>query len=65
MGKYEPHQIDYTDEELDELLSAVDNKSIYPDASSEEHGLMSTDDKDKLDGIIALTNLEIEEILQG
>lgn len=53
------HQIAYTDEELDDILDAVFNKTVYGEATGESHGLMSTEDKEKLDGIRPISNEEI------
>ena len=53
--------------EVQELLDQVENKSIYPNATTSVAGLMSADDKEKLDDAPnrALTNLEIEAILNS
>lgn len=40
---------------MQQLLDAVENKTIYPDATEQEHGLMSTSDKTKLDNIMVIT----------
>lgn len=45
---------------MQELLDAVENKTVYPDATEQEHGLMSTSDKTKLDNIMVITTEDIE-----
>ena len=44
----------------EQLLDEVENKTVYPDATQQEHGLMSTSDKTKLDTIMVITSEEIE-----
>lgn len=59
------YELSYEAEEIDSLLKSVDEKSIYDDASQESHGLMSSEDKAKLDKIGALSNDEIASIVNG
>lgn len=40
-----------TGDSVRDLLDAVENKTIYPDATQQEHGLLSTEDKTKLDSL--------------
>ena len=53
------HQIAYTDEELDDILDAVFNRTVYGEASAASRGLMSVSDKVKLDAIRPISNSEI------
>lgn len=59
------YELSYEAEEIDTLLKSVDEKSIYDDASKESHGLMSSEDKSKLDEIGTLSNDEIASIVNG
>lgn len=59
------YELSYEAEEIDALLKSVDEKSIYDDASPESRGLMSSEDKAKLDKIGALSNDEIASIVNG
>lgn len=43
------HYLKYTAEQIDGLLDAVHDKTIYDDATQQEHGLLSTIDKTKID----------------
>ena len=49
---------------MQEILDAVENKTIYPDATEQEHGLMSTSDKTKLDNSYTKDeiNAKVDEI---
>ena len=63
MAAYKIHR---TGANVEALLDMVDNKTIYDPATSSADGLMSSEDKTRLDGmpdIEALTNLEIENLL--
>ena len=57
------YDLKYEAEKIDELLTSVDEKTIYPKASSESDGLMSQEDKKKLDDIEPITNEEIAILL--
>jgi hypothetical protein len=46
------YKINRTGDNVKALLDAVENKTIYPDASWNEHGLMSKADKIKLDNLV-------------
>jgi len=59
------YELSYEAEEIDALLKSVDEKSIYGDASQESRGLMSSEDKAKLDEIGTLSNDEIASIVNG
>lgn len=64
MAAYKIHR---TGANVEELLDMVDNKTIYNPATTSTDGLMSSQDKTKLDemsDIAALTNLEIENLLR-
>ena len=55
-----------TGPQVQEAITQVREKTIYPDASQTEHGLMSKTDKKKLDELEdteALSILEINELL--
>lgn len=55
-----------TGPQVQEAITQVREKSIYPDASQSAHGLMSITDKTKLDNlenVEALSILEIDELL--
>lgn len=58
------YKLDYEGEKVDDLLQQVDEKTIYDDASQDEHGLMGTEDKVKLDEIQTMTNQEIEALFR-
>ena len=45
------YELKYTAEEIDGILESIDEKTIYDDATQSEHGLMSVEDKTKLDGL--------------
>ena len=45
------YELKYTAEEIDGILESVDEKTIYDDATQSEHGLMSAEDKTKVDAI--------------
>lgn len=45
------YELKYTAEEIDGILESIDEKTIYGDATQSEHGLMSVEDKTKLDGL--------------
>lgn len=49
------YKLKQTGAKVQELLDAVENKTVYPDATQQEHGLMSTSDKTKLDNIMVIT----------
>lgn len=49
--------------EKDVPASAVFTDTTYDDASTDEHGLMSTKDKSKLDGIEAASDEEVSEMI--
>lgn len=59
------YELSYEAEEIDALLKSVDEKSIYEDASQVSRGLMSSEDKSKLDEIGTLSNDEIASIVNG
>lgn len=55
-----------TGEQVQEAITDVREKTIYDNATQIERGLMSKEDKKKLDNIesdLALSILEIDEIL--
>lgn len=54
------YKLKQTGAKVQQLLDAVEGKTIYPDATEQEHGLMSTSDKTKLDNIMVITSEEIE-----
>ena len=54
------YKLKQTGAKVQELLDAVENKTVYPDATEQEHGLMSTSDKTKLDNIMVITTEDIE-----
>ena len=62
MGAY---RINRTGDDVSDLLDQVAGKSIYPNATRSTAGLMSAEDKSKVEEVpdTALTNLEIEAIL--
>lgn len=45
------YQLNRTGDNVADLLNQVERKTIYPDATPEMHGLLSTTDKAKLDGL--------------
>ena len=54
-----------TGSEVQEILDDVEDKTIYDDATQQEHGLMSAIDKKKLDEDVpykALTYAEIDRL---
>lgn len=55
------YELSYTAERIDEMLKEVDEHTIYSDATTEEHGLMSATDKTKLDAL--QTAQEIDDAL--
>lgn len=61
------YRINRTGDNVSDLLDQVDNKSIYPNATQSTAGLMSAEDKGKLDDAPdrPLTNLEIEAIMNS
>lgn len=46
------YKINRTGDNVKALLDAVENKTIYPDATWSEHGLMSAADKVRLDNLV-------------
>lgn len=54
------YKLKQTGAKVQQLLDAVENKTIYPDATEQEHGLMSASDKTKLDNIMVITSEDIE-----
>lgn len=57
------YKLDRTGESVENLLNSVDDKSIYPIVTKNFDGLMSKEDKMKLDEIIEDDNsLSDEEI---
>lgn len=54
------YKLKQTGAKVQQLLDAVENKTVYSDATEQEHGLMSTSDKSKLDNIMVITNEDIE-----
>lgn len=54
------YKLKQTGAKVQEILDAIENKTIYPDATQQQHGLMSTSDKAKLDTIMVITNEDIE-----
>lgn len=54
------YKLSYEAEEIDDLLKSVDEKTVYDDATTEESGLMSAEDKKKLDDIDAMSNEDID-----
>lgn len=57
---YKGYELKQTGAKVQQILDAVENKTIYPDATQQQHGLMSTSDKAKLDTIMVITKEEIE-----
>lgn len=51
--------------EVQEILDDVQQKTVYDRATSSKDGLMSSTDKQKLDSYQALSNMEIENILNN
>lgn len=45
------YRIFRTGDDVSHLLDLVEDKAIYPDATQDEHGLLSIVDKTKLDGL--------------
>ena len=39
------YKLKQTGAKVQQLLDEVENKTVYPDATQQEHGLMSTSDK--------------------
>ena len=62
MGAKDYDMTQYSGDDVAELLNQVDEKRIYNEATPEQHGLMGAGDKDKLDGIIPITNAELAEL---
>lgn len=54
------YKLKQTGAKVQQLLDEVENKTVYPDATQQEHGLMSISDKTKLDNVMVITNEEIE-----
>lgn len=54
------YKLKQTGAKVQQILDAVENKTVYPDATQQKHGLMSTSDKTKLDNVMVITNEEIE-----
>lgn len=54
------YKLTQTGAKVQQLLDAVENKTVYPDATQQEHGLMSAADKAKLDTIMVITAEDIE-----
>ena len=54
-----------TGEKVQQILDQVEDKTVYDVATQNSDGLMSASDKQKLDGCVALTNMEIEELLNN
>lgn len=54
-----------TGEEVQQILDQVEDKTVYDVATQDSNGLMSASDKKKLDGCVAITNMEIEELLNN
>lgn len=54
-----------TGEEVQQILDQVKDKTVYDVATQNSDGLMSASDKQKLDGCVTLTNMEIEELLNN
>ena len=52
------YNLNRTGDNVADLLNQVEQKTIYNDATQEEHGLMSAADKRKLDGLM-------DEVLYG
>jgi hypothetical protein len=66
MANLNGYRLIETGPQVQEAITQVREKTIYPDASQSVHGLMSTTDKTKLDNLEdmdALTILEIDELL--
>lgn len=57
------YELQYTAEHIDELLQQVDEKTVYAEATQSSHGLMSADDKTKLDTLP--TGQQIQSSLGG
>ena len=53
------YELSYTAERIDEMLKEVDENTIYSDATTEEHGLMSATDKAKLDALQTGQQIEV------
>ena len=56
------YKIDRTGENVEDLLDSVDDKTIYPDASITERGLMTKEDKIKLKSLEDDEEMSLEEI---
>jgi len=52
------YELSYTAERIDEMLKEVDEHTIYSDATTEEHGLMSATDKAKLGAMPNITSYD-------
>lgn len=59
------YELSYDSEKIDDILKQVDKKTVYEEATADEHGLMSTEDKVKLSEIDAMTYAEIAEIVRN
>ena len=57
------YKLSYEAEEIDNLLKTVDEKTVYDDATTEESGLMSAEDKKKLDDIGTMSNEDIDNAI--
>jgi len=57
------YELKYTAEEIDGILESVDEKTIYDDATQSAHGLMSAEDKSKLDALP--TSQQLDSSLSG
>lgn len=67
MGKdKDGYRLGYEDYEIDDLLRQVKDKTVYKEATTEQAGLLSAEDKAVIDDMSeqqALTNMEIEQLL--
>lgn len=59
------YELSYDSEKIDDILKQVDEKTVYEEATADEHGLMSSEDKVKLSEIDAMTYAEIAEIVRN
>jgi len=56
----------YEGQEVEEMLDSVHNKTIYDKATVSKDGLMSSGDKEKLNGLEdfePMTNMEIQSVI--
>lgn len=51
--------------EVEDLLYAVDEKTIYPDATQSEHGLLSTVDKKVIDEMSDMEAMDALDIINA